>query len=151
MHVVSTAVDASDAAVALTDVSKKLGKNLEFETALLSGRAAKEIMGYARDKAVDVIVMGTHGRTGISQRLLGSVAEAVVRLSPCLVLTVPAGFAPGAAALESGAASTEVHRCIVCVGPTDDLICETCRARIRGEALEQKLATERAGRRASPA
>ena len=44
---------------------------------------------YARNKGIDLIVMSTHGRTGVSRALLGSVAEAVVRLSPCLVLTVP--------------------------------------------------------------
>jgi hypothetical protein len=43
------------------------------------------------------------------------------------------------------------HRCIVCAGQTDDLVCETCRARIRGEALEHKFETERAGRRGSSA
>jgi hypothetical protein len=41
------------------------------------------------------------------------------------------------------------HRCIVCAGHTDDLVCETCRARIRGEALEHKIETERTGRRGS--
>jgi hypothetical protein len=39
-----------------------------------------------------------------------------------------------------------VARCIVCASPSADLICETCRARIRGEALEHKQREERAGR-----
>jgi len=43
------------------------------------------------------------------------------------------------------------RRCAVCAGETEDLICETCRARIRGEALEQKRDAERSGRRGSPA
>ncbi len=43
------------------------------------------------------------------------------------------------------------HLCSVCSGVTDDLICETCGARIRGEALERKIETERAGRRGAPA
>jgi hypothetical protein len=82
------------------------------------------------------------------------VAEAVVRLSPCLVLTVPmtaAGTGAQAGAPAQVGAPTLPHRCIVCAGATDDLVCESCRARIRGEALERKVETERAGRHGSPA
>lgn len=99
-----------------------------------------------------MIVIGTHGRTGMSRQLVGSVAEAVVRLAPCLVLTVPVGFSPGgAAAAWIEAPQSAIHRCIVCAGATDDLICEACRGRIRSEALERKIDTERAGRRGTPA
>jgi nucleotide-binding universal stress UspA family protein len=47
-----------------------------------------EIMRYAEEQAVDLIVIGTHGRGPIGHMLLGSVAEKVVRKSPCPVLTV---------------------------------------------------------------
>jgi nucleotide-binding universal stress UspA family protein len=47
-----------------------------------------EIVRFAESNAIDLIVMGTHGRTGISHALIGSVAERVVRRSPCPVLTV---------------------------------------------------------------
>jgi nucleotide-binding universal stress UspA family protein len=47
-----------------------------------------EILGFAADKGIDLIVMGTHGRGGMSHLLLGSIAEKVVRRSPCPVLTV---------------------------------------------------------------
>lgn len=47
-----------------------------------------EIIRYAKDQEIDLIVMGTHGRTGLAHVLLGSVAEKVVRKSPCPVLTV---------------------------------------------------------------
>lgn len=53
--------------------------------------AAPAILQYARDHEVDLIVMGTHGRRGIRRLFLGSVAEEVVRLSACPVLTVHAG------------------------------------------------------------
>ena len=43
---------------------------------------------YARDATIDLIVMGTHGRGAIAQLLMGSVAERVVRIAPCPVLTV---------------------------------------------------------------
>jgi nucleotide-binding universal stress UspA family protein len=47
------------------------------------------IVEIAKNGAYDLIVMGTHGRTGLSRALLGSVAERVVRSAPCAVLTVP--------------------------------------------------------------
>jgi nucleotide-binding universal stress UspA family protein len=50
--------------------------------------AAESIVAYAKTEAVDVIVIGTHGRSGFSHVLMGSVAERVVRLAPCPVLTV---------------------------------------------------------------
>lgn len=51
-----------------------------------------EIIRYARENDVDLIIMGTHGRTGLAHVLLGSVAEKVVRKSPCPVLTIrPSG------------------------------------------------------------
>ena len=46
------------------------------------------IVTYARDKAIDLIVMGTHGRGAVAHLLMGSVAERVVRTAPCPVLTV---------------------------------------------------------------
>ena len=47
-----------------------------------------EIIRYAREKEIDLLVMGTHGRGAIAHILLGSVAEKVVRKAPCPVLTV---------------------------------------------------------------
>ena len=47
-----------------------------------------EIIRYARENAIDMIVMGTHGYTGVKHLIMGSVAENVVRKSPCPVLTV---------------------------------------------------------------
>ena len=58
------------------------------ETALLAGNPFLEIIRYAKAHGVDLIVMGTHGRGPIAHMLLGSVAEKVVRKSPCPVLTV---------------------------------------------------------------
>src|SRR5690606_34769986 len=53
--------------------------------------AAPAILQYARDQEMDLVVMGTHGRRGLRRLFLGSVAEEVVRLSVCPVLTVHAG------------------------------------------------------------
>lgn len=54
----------------------------------ISDNPADEITDYAKDASIGLIVMGTHGRTGVSHLLMGSVAERVVRLAPCPVLTV---------------------------------------------------------------
>ncbi|MEJ2705427.1 MAG: universal stress protein [Sedimentisphaerales bacterium] len=55
---------------------------------VLVGVPFAEIIRYARDQSIDLIVMGTHGHTGLAAMLLGSVAEKVVRKAPCAVLTV---------------------------------------------------------------
>jgi len=52
------------------------------------GRPFAEIIGYAREHAIDLIVMATHGRGAIVHMLLGSTTEKVVRKSPCPVLTI---------------------------------------------------------------
>jgi universal stress protein A len=59
--------------------------------AVLLGRDFVEIVRYARQNDIDLIVLGTHGRTGLSHVLLGSVAEKIVRKAPCPVLTVRMG------------------------------------------------------------
>ena len=59
------------------------------ETLVTRGAAAQTIVETARGKGVDIIVMGTHGRTGLRHLLIGSVAERVVRLAPCPVMVVP--------------------------------------------------------------
>lgn len=58
------------------------------ETRLLRGPIAGEIVAHAKE--FDLIVMGTHGRTGLQHLLMGSVAERVVRLAHCAVLVVRA-------------------------------------------------------------
>ena len=56
--------------------------------ALLEGDPASEIARYAADAGIDVIVIGTHGRTGVERLVMGSVAEKVMREAPCSVLVV---------------------------------------------------------------
>jgi len=56
-------------------------------TVIVSSAPADAIAGYARDADIDLIVIGTHGRGGMAHFLLGSVAERVVRIAPCPVLT----------------------------------------------------------------
>lgn len=128
----------------LLGMEKDAGPDIAVTTAVEFGSPAARIVDYARRHQIDLIVVGTHGRTGVSRVLLGSVAERVIRTAPCPVLAVPLAAAPSAEAPE--AAAPERQRCLVCGGPSDDLVCEPCRARIRGEALERKQREERAGR-----
>jgi nucleotide-binding universal stress UspA family protein len=58
------------------------------DRAVVAGDPFAGILSYADEHHVDLIVLGTNGRTGIAHMLLGSVAERVVRTSPCPVLTV---------------------------------------------------------------
>jgi nucleotide-binding universal stress UspA family protein len=62
----------------------------QVDSKLLHGFAASEIQAFAEQGSYDLIVMGTHGRRGLSHALLGSVAERVLRTAPCPVLIVRA-------------------------------------------------------------
>lgn len=61
---------------------------VKVEGKILSGYAAQEIIGYANTNEMDVIIMGTHGRTGIDRMLFGSVAEKVVKTATVPVMTI---------------------------------------------------------------
>jgi nucleotide-binding universal stress UspA family protein len=62
--------------------------DLACKREVVIGAAAASIVEYAKENGIDIIVMGTHGRTGLSRLLMGSVAEAVVRGAECPVITV---------------------------------------------------------------
>jgi nucleotide-binding universal stress UspA family protein len=69
-------------------VAKYESEYSDISWRMVVGTPFVEIVKTAKNDDVDLIVMGTHGRTGISHLLIGSVAERVVRKSPCPVLTV---------------------------------------------------------------
>lgn len=62
----------------------------EVGARLLAGVPSTEIVNCAREGGFDLIVLGTHGRTGLAHALIGSVAERIVRTAPCAVLTLKA-------------------------------------------------------------
>jgi nucleotide-binding universal stress UspA family protein len=64
------------------------GKPAAVTTAVQWGSPVEAIVDYAQDQRIDLIVIATHGRTGLSHVLLGSVAERIVREAPCPVLTI---------------------------------------------------------------
>jgi len=61
---------------------------LNVQTILLEGKVPDVLLKCARDEKVDLIVMSTHGRTGLSRLLMGSVAEQIVHGTPCPVLLI---------------------------------------------------------------
>ena len=70
-------------------VTEEDRRELHATSAMVTSESpAREIANYAHEQKVDLVVIGTHGRSGISRMLIGSVAEKVVRLAPCPVLTV---------------------------------------------------------------
>jgi nucleotide-binding universal stress UspA family protein len=68
---------------------KASAAGLVCQTNSLQGIAAREIVRHAQKVGADLIVVGTHGRTGMQHVVLGSVAERVVQHSPCPVLVIP--------------------------------------------------------------
>ena len=68
---------------------RKIEGEIEFETVTRSGREDNEIIKFAKQEKVDIIVMGTHGNTGIEHVFFGSVAEKVLRHSPFPVFIIP--------------------------------------------------------------
>ena len=68
---------------------KKIEDGVRFEIVTKSGREDEEIIKFAKQEKVDLVVMGTHGRTGIEHVFFGSVAEKVLRHSPFPVLIIP--------------------------------------------------------------
>ena len=70
----------------VTDNLKKEG--VAAEAVVLTGRAAEQILGYASKNQVDLIIMSTHGRSGVARWALGSVSDRVLRHSPVPVLVI---------------------------------------------------------------
>jgi nucleotide-binding universal stress UspA family protein len=68
---------------------ERIKNGTEFEIVTISGREDEEILKFAKKENVDIIVMGTHGRTGIEHVFFGSVAERVLRHSPFPVFIIP--------------------------------------------------------------
>jgi nucleotide-binding universal stress UspA family protein len=81
-----------------TDADKRLSQLVETahtadlvpERLIVTGQPASEIISWAAAKNVQLIIVGTHGRSGLNRVMMGSVAEHVLRLATCPVLIVPA-------------------------------------------------------------
>lgn len=62
--------------------------SIRFEHRLIEGLASEAILSLVEEEQADLIIMGTHGRTGLKRLLMGSVAEKIVRYASCPVLTL---------------------------------------------------------------
>lgn len=62
--------------------------NIHIQPIVEKGIPYVEIIKTAKDNQIDIIIMGTHGRTGLGHILIGSVAERVIRIAPCPVLSI---------------------------------------------------------------
>ena len=80
-------VKAADAQIAELK-TRLLSQGTIAQAAVITGQPAREIVTHAEAGRFDLIVMGTHGRTGLPHAFLGSIAERVMRKAPCAVLTV---------------------------------------------------------------
>ena len=74
---------------AIRDVEKHAKKaGVKFVGTVMEGNPAIEVVKYAQENKVDLVVVGTLGRSGLSRFLLGSTAEKIIRTAPCPVLVV---------------------------------------------------------------
>jgi len=80
---------------------KPSDSNIKVEHRIVEGEAAEQILKVAEQSKCDLIILGTHGRTGLTRLLTGSVAEHVLRKANCPVLTVKAPNNPAKAATAS--------------------------------------------------
>src|SRR3954453_17581536 len=85
--VIDSLIEDNRAALAAL-AAKKCVKAMIGQPLLRTGDARDVILSAAKELGVDLIVMGTHGRRGVSRALLGSVTETIVRTAPCPVLTI---------------------------------------------------------------
>ncbi len=70
-------------------VAEKVPEDVAVETHVEMGKASEVIINFAKELKVDLIVMVTHGRTGLSHLMIGSVTEDVIRRSPIPILVLP--------------------------------------------------------------
>ena len=88
--------EAGDKLANFVDAAWQKGKRVILATK--RGNPSAEIVSYAKEQGIDLIVMSTHGRAGLPHVLVGSVAERVIQTAPCPVLTMRPSGHPAASA-----------------------------------------------------
>jgi nucleotide-binding universal stress UspA family protein len=140
-----------------TSLLKEKGVDAEGECTV--GIPAVEIVRAVQEKKADLVVMGTHGRRGLSHILLGSTAERVIQRVACPVLTVKGAKTegrgtPGKEELEekrrivqeTAPKGEKLTYCHLCGQPAQDIICDACKIRVQTEAFDMKQRVEKEGR-----
>jgi universal stress protein A len=154
LHIVPHIYQQEAAVAQLSAFAKERATAVDYAIKVASGNPAAEIIKHAEREKIDLIVMGTHDRTGLSHIVQTSVDEAVVRKAPCLVLTirqaVPVPQGTGEiVGKKAGPVAGPLGRpgvCLICARPSDDLVCDTCKAHIRAEAFYRWQKEEKTGR-----
>ena len=151
LHVVHRAGELEAARARLNAFAEERVAAGKFTVAVAVGGPAREIVHYAEREKVGLIVMGTHGRTGLGHAVRGSVAEEVVRRGPCQVLTIRRAVEVPVEAAEprpeTGAPpAVHAHRCLICARLTEEPICDPCKALIQAEVVYRRIQEERPGR-----
>lgn len=88
VHVLEAPLDSEARETLEQWAAKARQRGLKARTVVKTGTPHQKIVDLATDERADLVVIGTHGRGGLNRALLGSVADRVVRLAPCPVLTV---------------------------------------------------------------
>ena len=78
----------AEAKKSFDDIKEKLGVEFKTDVIIAEESIVKEIIGYAEREKMDLIIIGTHGKTGFKKLILGSVASGVLTLAHCPVLIV---------------------------------------------------------------
>lgn len=154
LHVVHHPHEQEAARAHLEAFAQERVSGVEWSVAVATGHAAAQIVAHAEREKVDLIVAGTHGRTGLAHVVMGSVAEAVMRHAPCLVLTIRRKAELPLEAAEPAATGLQPHttpsgradRCLICARPSEDLVCDACKSRIRAEAIYLRSQDDKAVR-----
>jgi universal stress protein A len=154
LHVVHHPQEQEAARAHLEAFARERVAGVDLSVTVATGHAAAQIVAHAEREKVDLIVVGTHGRTGLAHVVMGSVAEGVMRHAPCLVLTIrrkaelPLEAAePAATGLKPPATHPgRANHCLVCARPSEDLVCDACKSRIRAEAIYLRGQDEKAAR-----
>ncbi|MHB8483614.1 MAG: universal stress protein [Nitrospiria bacterium] len=139
------------------DLLKESG--IEADGHCVTGVPSVEIIKAVKEFDTDLIVMGTHGRTGLAHILLGSTAERVIQRAHCPVLTVKAETR-GEEKGEKGQTIEDKRNlikelvppgekltyCHLCGQPSHDILCDACKVRVQSEAFSMKQRVEKEGR-----
>jgi len=142
LHVLHVVPDGSEVKTAKTELESFTSepiRGFEIVRAVSVGQAAPEIVKYAQREKIDVIVLGTHGRSGLGRVFMGSVAEAVLRNAPCQVLTIGPKAQTIRKLPRQSRLSTRCHKAIVWSAPSPPRLRSAIPAR---HTFREKLSSE---------
>ena len=118
-----------DAEKRVEALARTLKEDVRIRSVVCVGSSHTEVIGYALKEKIDLVVLGTVGMHGETSGAVGSMAEKVIRGINIPVLTIKLPPSPK---------TTATRRCTLCSAPVNDVICDACKDRIRGEAIDRR-------------